>query len=603
MSDQGWIYDALPNNPSPVVDITGTTIDFKLQYPPNDKLPNSVLSVGNPGIPVAANNSLSLIIGLVLKTLPAKFDFVWQNLVTPQVQSSITSQLNTQFGAGKYSDTVTLPQTGRTRARVVPGGPLIIDYWVSGIIVELDANFSGHSGTVHVTVDAEFVVFIYLNWPTPAIVASSSLFNANINPTGKLATEYAAAEIAYNLWQRQDDPNLGPSYHDYVFGGYEYQIDNTPLPVPDVSLLTVGFQALGAAAAPLGLLQCVPTTNPALPSPLTLTMIHPLDPAPAAYDPLVMAGPNVYYFGGPILVAPKQALPGSEIACNGSNFPPSNILRIAWSDTCSGKVVNSVITLDPPAPGSPYRINRTNAAQAQPIFTLPAGLTGPYQATVTDSDGLTQTQPSNQVPLQIAGDVTLVLAYESNGHIAGPTQPPHPMPGPKTANVGTYPAAADGTFSGTVIIPPDAVAGTTATLEATANGIVTAQCQINIVAKKTPVIYLTDPTNLGNYAAQSPVVNSGLPVSVRGENFPVPSQVAITINKANEQSLVGLGDGDITRVNLDGTFNYPVFIWPPTNPAGTYTLIASQVESDLWSGPTFQGVEANLTVTGWPALQ
>jgi hypothetical protein len=586
MSDQGLIYDALFNKPSPVVDITGTTIDFKLQYPPNDQLPNVLLSVGDPGIPVNVyTNKLSLGINLLLKNIPSNFDFIWGTIVEPLIQSTIKSQLDNILGAGKYTATENIPATGRTRARVVSGGPLIIDYWVPGITIDLNGSIGGYSGTVRVTVDAEFVVFIWLNWPTPALVPVASLFNASINPTGGSATAFSFATLKYDAFQRQYNPNLGPTFHDYVFGGYEYQIDNTIIAPPDVSLLSIGFTALGAAAVPLGLLQCIPSTDPNRPSPLTLTLIHPVDPPPVANDPQAMV------LAGPVLSGPAQALPGTQIGYTGSDFPPSNVMQIAWMDSCSGTVIKSVVTLDPPQ-GSPYAIDRTNPAKAQPIFTLPIAQGGPFQATVTDSDGLTQTQPSNSVTLQTLGAVTLVLAYQSTGQIPGPTPVPHPVPGPKTVNLGTVSAGADGTFVGTAVIPATAVVPSIATLQATANGTTRASCSIAIVAQKVPVINLVDPATL---VILNPFVNPGLPVTVRGENFPPPTDpsifVALTINQARQPVLFD------AKVGADGTF-IQTFTWPANLAAGPYNLLASKVEiPSEWVGEVFQGVEAILAVT------
>ncbi len=594
MSDQGLIYDALAHKPSPVVDITGTTIDFKLQFPPYDQLPSVLLSVSDPAVSGNANAyHLSLVINFILKNIPSTFDWIWLNTVKPQLRSSVTTQLDSIFGAGKYSATPNIPDKGSTRARVVSGGPLIIDYWVPGISVDIEGSIQGFSGTGRITVDAEFLVFIWLNWPTPAIVPVARLFNASINPTGLAATAFALAEIEYDL-QRQDDPNLGPTFHDYVFGGYEYQINNTLLPVPDVSLLpmTIGFTALGAAAVPLGLLQCVPTTDPSRPSPLTLTMIHPVDQPPAAFDPQAMANPRFYFLAGPLLLAPSQSLPGTQIVYSGSNFPPSNVLQIAWTDTCSGTVVKSVVITQPVALGSPYPINRSNPVNARPIYTLPTAQGGPFQVTVTNSDGLTQTQPSNPVTLQALGVVTLLLAYQSNGHIAGPNPVVHPVPGPKTVNMGTVAAGADGTFHGSATIPPDAVSGTNATLQAKANGIIQASWIIAIVEQKIPVLNLMD----SNYMAiQDPFVNGGIDVFVRGENFAPPTDlsqfVALTINQARQPSIVDL------KIAADGSFEYK-FTWPANLAPGPYNLMASKVEiHDPWVGEIFKGVEAILTVT------
>jgi hypothetical protein len=143
------------------------------------------------------------------------------------------------------------------------------------------------------------------------------------------------------------------------------------------------------------------------------------------------------------------------------------------------------------------------------------------------------------------------------------------------------------------------------TLYAQASGQSIASASFNIVGKLHPVIYLVDPTSSTNTGWPSGV-NRGYSGAVRGENFPVPSQVRITIDKSDEQSLIGEGDADIINVNQDGTFNYPVLIWPPNDPARFHNLIANKMKFDLhdpYDSTAFWGVEANLTVTEETPLQ
>jgi hypothetical protein len=392
------------------------------------------------------------------------------------------------------------------------------------------------------------------------------------------------------------------------------------LPLPQLTQLATAFSNLGLASMPLGLMQCVPATD-ANSSTLSFNLLHAVDPAPVAFNAQLMAGPKVPILSGAVLATPAQATPGGQITVTGSNFPPSNFVSIGWTDTCTGKLTGSIVTVKPPTPGAPYLIRRSN--NSQPIFTLPQVQPGQtYQVQVQDSDMLTTTQPSNVVPLQAIGELGLLLDYQSKGK-PGVAGPPAQMPvpaGPATANLGVASVGANGGFTSLLTIPPDAVPGSSATLYARVGQQPIASATFTIVEKLQPVLYLVDPNSFTG-AVQDPGVNSGYTVAVRGENFPVtspsgpsnqvgPTHVLVTINNSTLAAVVGLpASGGPLLVQADGTFETS-FVWPSNMfdgtlfVAGNYNLLANKVyRANAWAAPTFDGVLATLVVTEGALLQ
>ncbi|HWY73974.1 MAG TPA: hypothetical protein VN281_00070, partial [Verrucomicrobiae bacterium] len=442
----------------------------------------------------------------------------------------------------------------------------------------------------------------------------------NISPKAGSAT-------AANWWliEAAVSQISGPSLDDIIHS-YEMRIDIgnfVPAPLPQLTQLATAFSNFGLASIPLGLWQCVPTTDVKT-STLSFDLFHRVDPPPFAFNAQLMAASMTPILFGPVLATPAQATPGGQITATGSNFPPSSFVSVGWSDTCTGNVVSSLVTVDPPILGSPFLIPRP--ANSRPIFMLPQVQPGQtYQVKVQDSDVLTTTQPSNAVSLQPIGELGLLLSYQSKGKrgVAGPPVQPAVPAGPASANLGATSVAVNGGFTSIVTIPVDAVPGSSATLYARVGQLPIASASFTIVGKLQPLIYLVAPGLPGNStgAIQDPAVNAGYTVAVRGENFPVtsrsgpgnqvgPTTIALSINRSTQGALVGLGpNGSALKVQADGTFQAS-FVWPSglfdgtLFVAGNYNLLVNKVyDGGLFNGITFEGVLATLAVTEEALLQ
>lgn len=592
---QGLIYDFFPgDNSAVVVDITGTTVGINLQYSP-DGDPASTLtkSIGDPAIPgpvalALGTPTVTVLSGPVpvltyLQNTPANLDALWALLVVPQIQSTIATQLQNAFGKNLDSFTLNqIPKSGRTRARVLSNQSLLLDYWVPNVNLNVTATFSPIKVTFHMNADVELLISVFFQWPSANVSSSFNFLNVNISPTSSWTT--ALYDTISTLAAIPPPFDTMADLMHY----YEAVIQSSPPPAPDVSSVANALAALGAAAVPLGLLQCVPSTNQSLPSPLTLTLIHPPDLAPTAYNAQTQAGPNIGFLGGPILATSQsQVTAGSPIGVTGTQFPASSVVAIAWSDTCSGNVVNSVVSWGTQGQAmTPTSIPRPGNG---PIFPLPiaaqAGQT--YVAQVSDSDALTSTPPSNLVTDQSLGSFDLVLSYTSNSGgivLPGQKQPPPGPPHPATAVVGTADAGPNGQFSSTAIIPPDAVPGS-ATLNAEALGVPLASVQFTIVAGIQPTLDLIDP---GSGAVQSPVVYPEIEVYVRGEGFLPSGEAKVYIDKVTGPPQAA---GPVLG---DGTFKCQL-AWPQNLPTGPHSLLAVE----KYSGETIQ---ATLIVTQEHAL-
>lgn len=593
---QGLIYDFFPgDNSAVVVDITGTTVGINLQYSP-DGDPANILtkSIGDPaipgpvalalGTPTVTVLSVPVPVLTYLQNTPANLDGIWALLVVPQIQSTIATQLQIALGKNLDSFTVSpIPKSGRTRARALSNQSLLLDYWVPNVNLNITATFSPITASFHMNADVELLIIVFFQWPSANVSSSFNFLNVHISPTSSWTTvEYdtlAAAGVAV--------PPAFDTLTDLMHY-YEAVIQSSPPPAPPASSVANALAALGAAAVPLGLLQCVPSTDQSLPSPLTLTLIHPPDLAPTAYNAQTQAGPNIGFLGGPILATSQsQVTAGSPIGVTGTQFPASSVVAIAWNDTCSGNVVNSVVSWGPQGQAmTPTSIPRPGNG---PIFALPiaaqAGQT--YVAQVSDSDALTSTPPSNLVSDQSLGSFDLVLSYTSNSGgivLAGQKQPPPGPPHPATAVVGTANAGSNGRFSSTAIIPPDAVPGS-ATLNAQALGVSLASVQFTIVASVQPTLVLIDH---GSGAVQTPVVYPEFEVYARGEGFLPGGEAKVYIDKA-----VGTPQA-AGPVLGDGTFKCQLQ-WPQNLPTGPHSLLAVE----KFSGETIQ---ATLIVTQEQAI-
>jgi hypothetical protein len=599
---------------SPVIDITRSQIGFNVVYTPDDDPAKPPVNVPVKISPVSAalvGLTVSTPLGLqpVLQTLeqiPKTFTGLW-NSSLQFLQTTVTAQLDNIFGKGKYSASKISAPLPQIRARVIPTteldwqGSVYLDCWVPGMTLDLHITIHTNLGDtgldLRITADMELFVAANFFWPAVYLYSSAGVYNASIGPKPGSGTAHTWDIIVLEV-----DSDYPTPMSDLI-SGYEMQVNAIQVPAPDVSIFAAAFSSLAAAAMPLGLVTIEPRTNN---NQLIFDLIHPVDLKPVAFDAQSMLTVRVPKLSGVALTTPAQATPGGQISVNGTNFPPSNFVSIGWTNTSSGKVVSSLVQWENGGPPTKHLITWATPPNQQSIFMLPQVQPAPqvYNVQAQNSDALTTTPFSPAIPLQALGELVLVLAYQSSGRQATPTSPSIPA-GSAMSPLTTVSVGVNGGFTCTVTIPPDAVANSSATLFAQASGQSIASASFNIVGKLIPVIYLVDPTSSTN-AGWPSGVNRGYSVAVRGENFPVPSQVGITINQSNEQSLVGQGDADITNVNQDGTFNYPVFIWPSNDPAGSYNLIANKINFDLahpYDPPAFLGVEAILAVTEETPLQ
>ncbi len=592
MSDQGLIYTwvTFPGDTSVVVDITGSSVAFNLQFSPDDSPPSKSVPITDPSVPQALQQALVTPGLAILEGLPSFLEFAWTQFL-PQLNSLIQTALNKNLGANNFAVTSNIPTSGRVRARAVPNGLLLIDLWIPGLRLNLDVTKGQLTGTFLITADAEFLLLIFLQtWPLIKVLDTAQLFNANLQPTGSTATKVSIGQLLWELGKNQQIATMGyasPSPDD-VIQLYDAQINATLIAPPDVSPLASAFATLGQTAIPFGFPQCVASTDSAAGT-LTLTLVHPVDPPPAAYDSQTMAGPIYALFGGPTLgTSQTQATPGGQLGVIGTDFPPSGQVGIAWTDTCSGELSSSDVLWGPSGQQqNPTHLSPTNLSYAP--NGLQPGQQYTFQARNSDDFGLTTTQYSNQVTIQAIGTIDLLLSYQSNAPTVvvpimppgnpPPPPPPNVPPHPKTAVVGTAAAGPNGTFSLTITIPLDAVPNTTATLAAQVFGQIVASQPISIVGRVQALLVLVDPST-GTTGGTT--VLPGYSVSVRGEGFTKSSQVWIYIDQA-------VGEGIQTAVvGNDGTFT-ATFTWPVTLNEGDHTLIAI--------GLSFPAVEASLTLT------
>jgi hypothetical protein len=151
--------------------------------------------------------------------------------------------------------------------------------------------------------------------------------------------------------------------------------------------------------------------------------------------------------------------------------------------------------------------------------------------------------------------VDLTLAYQSSSKTI--------LPGPVV--VGTPNVESDGTFSTTIIIPPDAVPGP-ATLCAQVWGEDVFCLPITIVAKIVPLVRLVDSINLTTLGTPYNVY-SGYRAAAAGEDFTPNGHVSLFIDQDHGKAIA-----PPVPVASDGTFLCK-FTWPPLVP-DSHTLFA-----------------------------
>ena len=579
MSDRGSIFDYFPNDPAPVVDITGTSVGIDLQFPPDDVALIKV-QLTTPTLPVSVVQAFSSgTVGLDvggLVGLPSEIEQVWSAAI-PTIINLLQSNAASiaSFSLGDFG----FPQSGSVRARQILGGPLLVDLWVPGITANLYGVIDTISINLTITADLEGLLMIFLQWPTAQVTPMARLLNATITPASLVdANKLEAGQI---WWEAGNSSTSGYTPAGSPKGEIrtaESTINLMVISPPSLSSaatsLASAISGIGAAAIPLGLIGAEFSTDASSATPLTLTMTHPIDTAPLAYDPQSTAGPIWELFAHPTFsLNSLQVTAGGSLVVNGTNFAPAFTGGIGWTNTCSGQVVNSEIrwgqdgqsatltTLSWTGPTTPSQ----HPAGSNDGMFIPAGpldTTLPYTFQARNSDALTTTPYSDPVSVQMTGLLDLVLVYESDG-----SQLVNPGPGSPSSNhieilvIGTVTPAADGTFVATVFVPGDAVAGSTATLAAKGLGQQIASIDVSIVGKVQPTLYLV-------YQGQktSPTVTPGFlnNISVHGEGFISSGTVLLHLNSSAVASAI---------VSSDSTFTTS-FTWPDNLATGDYTLSA-----------------------------
>jgi hypothetical protein len=304
-----------------------------------------------------------------------------------------------------------------------------------------------------------------------------------------------------------------------------------------------------------------------------------------------MAGPGQPLFTGYTLgTLQNQATAAGPLAVIGSGYPSVYQMGIGWTDTCSGTLSGSDVEWGPEGGASMVTHLLASANRQFTPFAPVPGLVafdgsqpqpGPYVFRARNSDDdpslpLTTTQFSEPVTVWSAGDVVLLLAYQSRGPIllhglgtpAGTPAVPAPQQPLTGVVVGTPVIQRDGTFSQQIIIPPDALPGP-ATLCAQLLGQRVACVPIQIVAQVGPLIRVVNPTTMATLpdTEDDPyAVYPGSAIPIAGEGFNPAGQVSFF---ADEPQGTVLGQ---TLVGAPGTFLYNL-AWPGTTP-GLHTLYA-----------------------------
>jgi hypothetical protein len=453
--------------------------------------------------------------------------------------------------------------------------------------------------TFSVSADLDISLTVLLNsWPNAPVYWNASVLNPSIRLTGATRTwadiDQALQDIGNGLisFFTQGGYSLKAQSPQATAQGLLSQATNPSLPV-NLTPIVNQIAQVQQTAASFGFLQCIASTDPESVTPLTLTMIHPLDPPPVAYDLQTMAAPGQPLFSQySISTTQAQATPAGQLGVVGSGFPSVYQMGIGWTDTCSGTVTGSDVEWG--FEGQATTVTHLSASanfQFTPFAPAVGGSTapspGPYVFRVRNSDDdpstpLTTTPFSDPVTLWSVGVVDLLLDYQSNestvlsGLKTASGTPPTPSPPQPSQGVivGTASVRSDGTFSETVTIPPDAVPGP-ATLCAQILGQTVFCVPLTIVAEIRPLLRLVNPTTLTDLGTD---VYSGNSLWVAGEGFTPQGLVSLYIDEIqNNPGLAQVGVGS------QGTFICNL-TWPALAP-GNHTLLAVETVQ----GETIQG--------------
>jgi hypothetical protein len=487
-----------------------------------------------------------------------------------------------------FNDSVS--DDGLNQSKVPPTGSQLPARWSPPSLGPLS------DGTFSLSADLEFGLTLHLNsWPNAIAATWATVLNPSIIPTGTTRILFDVASVLRSF--QSGAIALGNFFtgEDYVPAGESPQqaeqgalasAGNFTLTQNPFSLVAAKIGQIEFAAADFGFLECTAMLNPQDSSaPLALLMTHPRDVKPVAYDLSSMVGPGQYAFSNYSLTTGRvQATPAGQLTVSGGGFPAVAQMGIGWTNTCSGTLTGSDVLWGlENEPATFVRTHLTAAANFQfRPFAAPAGspapASGPYVFQVSNSDDdaiapLTTTQLSDPITVWSVGSTDLLLSYLSSNPTVGPS-PTGPQPASGLV-VGTAPVQSDGTFSTTIIIPPDALPGP-ATLCAQIRGQSVICVPLTIVTKIETLLRLVDPVSLVDLETTS--VYEDYAAAVAGEGFSPPAHGTTGTVSVYIDQVEGPSIAPPAPVGADGTFVCK-FTWPRVLAPGAHTLIAVETLS------------------------
>lgn len=560
MPDPGVIYTVYSTN-GPIVDITGNDAPLYLYYQAqgdNGRAPHPALPISATA-PIGAQD-MGWAWFFSAYDLPSVMNQMWADAI-PGLDAHVRS-LTSHLGFG-VTLRPNIPASGSVRAVASPGLTgqyLVLDYWVP-VSYEIDLEIKEVHPVVRASFDVEILILLQIwAWPEIQVQASASLHNADVHIIN--AGSYLLEGLSW----------LVNEFAGFT-GSVENQINSANVPNPDVSSLTSGLLSLAQVALPFGLKQCMVSVDPHARQ-LSVTMMHPPDPPPIAYNP----AQTQFGFGNdPSLgLTQYQVKSGADLGVIGTGFPSTAEVAVAWYPSSSGYVQQSFVTW---GPGDGQSVTVEGAASEYSLPDAEEGET--YNFQVRNFDGLQTTPPSNVVSITAFGVVDLVLAYSAPGPIplgGNPTAPHSPQL--LTQPVATVPEN-PGAFTLPITIPANALPGL-ATLIARSNGQTLATVEFTIVGYVRPQIYAYNPST---GTVMAPQFSVGQTIYVNGEGFTPNANVKLYIDQVARAYLQATTQ---MPVQADGSFSLPI-TWPTATDVqdeelpptlanlGNHTIIAHQI--------------------------
>jgi hypothetical protein len=524
-----------------------------------------------------SNSPASMVQAAVQKAAPNAYNI---QVSTP----SSGTQLTASTGALGTDILQTLP-AGTT------GTQLLLTYSLPGFSVSFSETTSGIFGSwadpsYNLTFDADIEVIIGV--PDDILVPPGVIAELNTsNMHGSAANFFATVDGVLSLIPKWLGVILGAALGGVAAsglgaiaggvggglatgGGSPSQPQNQTVPLSANELQSIlGDLSFFAGARRFGFTQLGVrvNTNPPPHTPAGNTvefdLTHPFDPGPVVSNAVLP--PSQTLFAPRIGPSPPEVAAGGQLGVMGSSFPPAQAtqLKITWTDTTSGNVVQSEIDWgilpggqqQPPVLSPAVLIPRNGSYDNANNYTFKPLLPNTtYAFRVRDYDlfKLAATDWSKWLPLttQATDQVEIVLSYQNT-------------------TIGFGQVQSDGSFSTTVIVPAGVPPGTY-TLTAVMAGVPMAETQITVVAQGqalTPLLQVVDPNTLIAYSSPAGVVG-GVSVTVQGQNY-TPGAVDLFLDTAGG---VSLGVAHVAANKTEFTFS---FQWPEAV-AGLHKILAQQ---------------------------